>query len=205
MHPIPVLHGMTVAEIAKMIDGEGWLEDNLDVELHTVAMKGYERGMSYSLPVKPSPNLPNDLSIELYPSLCFFEGTKMSVGRGTTFPFQVVGYPDSAYGDFTFTPVSIDGMAKNPKYKDEECYGVDYRKQPIKGLDLQPVIDFYNASPEKSDFFNSYFSTLAGTHELQKQIEDGMSYAEIKESWKEGLAAFESIRGKYLLYTKTGE
>ena len=192
--------GIAEPEIAQMANEEGWLEGGLKADLITITMEGYDHGTPYSLPVKPSPNLPNDIAVQLYPSLCFFEGTKMSVGRGTYFPFQVVGFPDSTMGDFSFTPVSIDGMSKNPKHQDKTCYGKDYRVDPISGLDLSPVVEFYEKAQNKDDYFNSYFNTLAGTYELKKQIEAGMNYAEIKATWQPGLAAFRSLRANYLLY-----
>ncbi len=201
MHPIPVLHGLTVGELARMINGEGWLEDGKKCDLQVIPMKNYKHSDPYSLSVKPSPNLPNDQAVMLYPSLCFFEGTQMSIGRGTNFPFQVVGYPDSTFGDFTFTPVSIDGMAKHPKLQDQLCYGIDLREQaPLQKLDLSYVIDFYKKWHKEDDFFLKYFNTLAGTDQLRKQIEEGLSLKEIEASWQEGLDNYKEIRKKYLLY-----
>ena len=201
MHPIPVVHGLTVGELAKMVNEEGWLEDGLECELSVIAMKNYNHSLNYSLPVKPSPNLPNDHSIGLYPSTCFFEGTKMSIGRGTQFPFQVIGYPDEGFGDFTFTPVSIDGMAKHPKLEGEKCYGVDLRAVDLPSeLDLSYVIDFYAKWDDEESFFTKYFDTLAGTDQLRKQITDGLSMDEIRKSWQAGLNEYRQLRQKYLLY-----
>jgi len=201
MHPIPVVHGLTVGELAKMINGEGWLEGGLKCDLEVVSMENYAHSDRYPLPVKPSPNLPNDQAINLYPSLCFFEGTKMSVGRGTSFPFQVVGYPDQKFGEFSFTPKSIDGMAKHPKLEGQECYGVDLRHvKRLNRLDLSYVIDFYKKWNGGESFFTKYFNTLAGTDELRKQIESGMSEEAIRQTWQSDLDAYKKLKLKYLLY-----
>jgi uncharacterized protein YbbC (DUF1343 family) len=201
MHPIPVVHGLTVGELAAMINGEGWSEGGIKCELLVIPMQNYQHSDAYSLPIKPSPNLPNDQSIMLYPSLCFFEGTQMSIGRGTYFPFQVIGYPDSTFGEFTFTPVSIDGMSKYPKHQDNVCFGVDLREQEAPNkLDLSYVIDFYNKWDKEEDFFTKYFDTLAGTDQLKKQIESGKSEEEIRATWQLGLEKYRALRKKYLLY-----
>lgn len=201
MHPIPVVHGLTVGELAKMVNAEGWLEGGNKCELLVIPMKNYKHSDLYSLPIKPSPNLPNDQSIMLYPSLCFFEGTQMSIGRGTYFPFQVIGYPDESFGEFTFTPVSIDGMSKSPKHENKICYGVDLRNAPpLNKLDLGFVIEFYKKWQKEEDFFTNYFNTLAGTDQLKKQIEDGKTEKEIRETWQQGLEKYKALRKKYLLY-----
>ncbi len=201
MHPIPVLHGLTVGELASMINEEGWLEGGLKCDLTVIEMQNYKHSDPYSLPVRPSPNLPNDQSIKLYPSLCFFEGTQMSIGRGTHFPFQVIGYPDKTFGAFTFTPVSIDGMAKQPKHENKICYGVDLRNVPAPEiLDLSFVISFYNLWEKEESFFTSYFNTLAGTNKLRRQIEQQMPEEAIRASWQPELANYKSLRKKYLMY-----
>ena len=140
MHPIPVVHGCTIGELAQMINGEKWLENGIQCDLTVIPVKNYTHQMAYSLPIKPSPNLPNDLSIRLYPSLCFFEATNMSIGRGTYFPFQVIGYPDSTLGAFEFTPQSITGMAKNPKQEGKVCYGEDLRNE---GMAHRFTLEFF--------------------------------------------------------------
>ena len=201
MHPIPVVHGLTLGELAQMINGEKWLENEVMCDLKVIGMKNYAHDSAYSLPVKPSPNLPNDLSIRWYPSLCFFEGTAISIGRGTYFPFQVAGYPDPKFGDFSFTPVSIEGMSKYPKHQDKECFGVDLRNQePPKRLDLSYLINYYQKFEAKEEFFIKYFDTLAGTDSLRKQIESGMTEEEIRQSWQEGLDNYRKNREQYLLY-----
>jgi uncharacterized protein YbbC (DUF1343 family) len=200
MHPIPVVHGLTVAELAQMINGEGWLKGGKQCKLQIIQMENYTHSTPYSLPVKPSPNLPNDQAIALYPSLCFFEGTPISVGRGTPFPFQVVGAPDPAYGKFTFTPVSTPDGAKNPMFENKVCYGVDLRKANVQGLTLQYLIDFYQKSPDKSKFFNNFFNKLAGNSTLQEQIKQGMSEAEIRKTWEPALSQYKEKRKTYLLY-----
>lgn len=200
MHPIPVVHGLTVGELALMINGEKWLKGGGVCEVEIIEVKNYTHDSSYILPVKPSPNLPNQQSILLYPSICFFEGTSGSLGRGTPFPFQVIGFPDPIYGSFEFTPVSMPG-ATSPPNENEKCYGVDLREVTVPAeIDLQYVIDFYNKSPKKDKFFIDYFNTLAGTDQLQKQIVNGMSEKEIKETWAEPLKTYEIMREKYLLY-----
>lgn len=201
MHPIPVVHGLTVGELARMINGEGWLVGGRQCELEVIPVTGWQRDEFYSCPVKPSPNLPNDQAIRLYPSLCFFEGTVISVGRGTQTPFQVIGNPLLVDMPYHFTPVSIEGMMKNPPFENQVCYGVDLRTVPVeRRLNLQYVIDMYEAYPDKKNFFTRYFNTLAGNAILRKQIEDGLSEAEIRESWKPGLEEYLRMREKYLLY-----
>ncbi|WMJ74446.1 DUF1343 domain-containing protein [Cytophagaceae bacterium ABcell3] len=201
IHPIPVVHGLTVGELAMMINGEGWLANGVRPETKIITVKNYTHSTPYSLPIKPSPNLPNDLSIKLYPSLCFFEGTPISVGRGTDAPFQIAGAPNSAFGNFTFTPVSMEGAAKNPMFENKKCYGRDFRTEKVKeGLNLEYLIYFYNKSDNKEKFFNSFFEKLAGTSKLRKQITEGWSEEKIKESWKEELEDYKTIRKKYLLY-----
>ncbi|MFA0960968.1 exo-beta-N-acetylmuramidase NamZ domain-containing protein [Roseivirga sp. BDSF3-8] len=202
MHPIPVLHGLTVGELARMINGEGWLAGGLTCELEVVPVVNYSHDMSYTLPVKPSPNLPNDLSIQLYPSLCFFEGTPISVARGTVFPFQAIGYPEPSYGVFTFTPKSIPGMAKSPKLEGKTCYGIDFRnsdEQP-EGLDLTYLIDYHNKWEGSKPFFTDFFNLLAGTDVLAEQIKQGFNGEDIRMSWQEELQAYKEMRKKYLLY-----
>ena len=201
MHNIPIVHGLTVGELAQMIKGEKWLKGGLTVDLEVIPVANWNHGQAYNLPIKPSPNLPNDLSIKLYPSTCLFEGTVASLGRGTYFPFQVYGYPDPKFGDFTFTPVSIDGMSKTPPHQDKLCYGRDLRGESMNHqFTLSYLLEAYQKSGMKEKFFNNYFNTLVGTDELKKQILAGKSEAEIRESWKAGMDAYKVKRKKYLIY-----
>lgn len=201
MHPIPVLHGMTVGEYAKMINGQNWLEYRLQCGLVVLPIKNYQRDMPYHVPIKPSPNLPNDQSINLYASLCFFEGTNVSVGRGTTTPFQIYGSPFLKYENgFTFTPKPIEG-ATNPPHNGALCYGVNLTNhKKLTSLDLQFLIDAYNRTADKKTFFNSFFTKLAGSTKLQQQIESGMTAAQISDTWKKDIETFKTMRAPYLLY-----
>tara|TARA_R110002049_G_scaffold131554_7_gene290341 strand:- start:2309 stop:3631 length:1323 start_codon:yes stop_codon:yes gene_type:complete len=202
MHPIPVAHGMTIGEYAQMINGEKWLKNGAQCELKVIPIKNYTHKTAYSLPIKPSPNLPNDKAINLYPSLCFFEGTNVSVGRGTKFQFQIFGSPflNNELYDFQFTPQPNDG-AKYPKHQGKLCYGKNLvLTENLNTLNLNWLIEAYKNTKNKDEFFNAFFTKLAGTKKLQKQIESGLSEAEIKELWKEGLEAFKTVREKYLIY-----
>ncbi len=201
IHPIPIVYGMTVGELALMIKGEGWIKQSETLDLQVIHLKNWTRDSSYILPVSPSPNLPNSQAISLYPSLCLFEGTHVSMGRGTDFPFQAVGYPDPAFGAFEFTPRSIPGVSKYPPHKNKICYGYDLRSVPQPNrIDLSYLIQFYNQSNQKDDFFNAFFTNLAGTKTLREQIEDGWTEEEIRASWESDLVAFESKRKSYLIY-----
>ncbi|MCL1942380.1 MAG: DUF1343 domain-containing protein [Candidatus Azobacteroides sp.] len=203
MHPIPVLHGLTVGELARMINGEKWLSSRSECPLKVIPAEYWKHGQSYSLPVKPSPNLPNDRAVALYPSLCFFEATRISVGRGTYFPFQVIGAPDKEYGSFSFTPESLPGFDKNPMHKNTVCYGMDLRNVNSKGgLTLYYLIDFYKKSKQGAAFFSSpsFMDKLAGTASLRKQIIAGKSEQEIRAGWKKALDEYKTLRKKYLLY-----
>ncbi|TXD81745.1 DUF1343 domain-containing protein [Subsaximicrobium wynnwilliamsii] len=202
MHPIPVVHGMTIAEYAQMINGEKWLKDGLQCELSIIPMKNYNHDKRYSLPIKPSPNLPNDQAINLYPSLCFFEGSNVSVGRGTTKQFQIFGSPylDKSKYEFSFFPSPKPG-ASNPKHDGKLCYGRDLSThERLEQLDLSFLITAYKNSIDKSLFFTDFFTKLAGTKTLEAQIKAGKTEQEIKASWEEGLAAFEKTRETYLIY-----
>jgi len=203
MHPIPVLHGMTVGELAKMIKGEGWINKAPDLKLTVIPVDHYTRKSAYSLPVKPSPNLPNDQAIALYPSLCFFEATPISIGRGTDFAFQVIGYSPITLGDFSFTPRAIKGAALNPKFKNQTVQGLDLRQANITGLNLTYLINTYTElSKNNISFFEraDFMDKLAGTNKLRLAIEAGQSEAQIKQSWQAGLVQFKAQRAPYLLY-----
>ena len=201
MHPIPIVHGLSIGELAQMINGEKWLKGGLKVNLSVVPVANWNHDTPYELPVKPSPNLPNALSISLYPSTCLFEGTVVSLGRGTFFPFQVYGYPDAKFGDFSFTPVAIDGMSKTPPHQDKLCYGRDLRTESLEQpFTLSYLLEAYQRSEMKEKFFNSYFNTLVGTDELKKQILAGKTATEIRETWQQGLTGYAKLRKKYLLY-----
>lgn len=202
MHPVPVLHGMTMGEYAQMVNGEKWLMNEVTTDLKVIPLKNYTRQTSYSVPVRPSPNLPNDKAINLYASLCFFEGTNVSVGRGTDKPFQLYGAPFLPEQTFTysFTPAPNEG-ASEPMYKGEVCFGEDLSSyQNLNELALRWLIKAYALTPDKSTFFNKYFVKLAGTETLQKQIEEGVSEAAIQASWQEGLEKFKALRKPYLIY-----
>ncbi|MGV7106372.1 exo-beta-N-acetylmuramidase NamZ family protein [Flavobacterium sp. U410] len=200
MHEIPVLHGMTIGEYAQMINGEKWLEKEIQCKLTVIPCENYHRKMEYSLPVKPSPNLPNDQSINLYASLCFFEGTNVSVGRGTNKQFQIYGSPYLPKGNFSFIPKPNEG-AKDPLYNGKECFGQDLSKiEKVNRLELKWLIKAYNETSDKSKFFNSFFTKLAGTKKLQQQIENGISEKGIRDSWKNDLEKFKTMRKKYLIY-----
>lgn len=201
--PIPVVHGCTIGELALMINGEGWLENGIKCDIEIVKVKNYKHSDHYSLPVRPSPNLPNDLSIRLYPSLCFFEATHVSIGRGTDFPFQVIGYPDEKMGNFTFTPVDIAGVVSNPIQKGKLCYGVDLRlTSEAPKFTLKYLIDWNNKFNQENDFLSSerWLNLLSGSDELIKSIREGKTEEEILESWQPELEAYKMIRKKYLLY-----
>ncbi len=205
MHPIPIVHGMTVGEYAQMINGEGWLAGGKKCDLSIVKCVNYDHNTFYDLPVKPSPNLPNIRSIYLYPSLCLFEGTVVSVGRGTDTPFQIYGHPDHKNGNFDFTPRPTSG-ASNPKHNSKICHGFSMLDTDLevlkneKQLNLSYLIDFYKNHPNKKGFFNAFFKKLAGTTRLQAQIESGKTADEIRATWASGLERFKVTRAKYLLY-----
>lgn len=199
MHPVPIVHGMTIGEYAKMIVGEQWLNTEKPSELIVIPLQHYTHQMSYSLPVKPSPNLPNDQSVNLYPSLCLLEPTPISIGRGTLFPFQVYGIPDWNT-PFSFVPQSVAG-ATHPKFKNQKCYGKDLREAEfLSKIRLEWLIDAYQRYPEKESFFSSGFDRIAGTKQLQEQIKNGMSALEIRASWQPKLEAYKTIRKNYLMY-----
>jgi len=201
MHPIPIVHGLTVGELAQMINGEGWLDGNKKCDLTIIKLKNWKHTDAYSLPIRPSPNLPNDQAIKLYPSLCLFEQTVISVGRGTTMQFQVLGNPELKDFNFQFTPVSMPGISDNPPHKNKLCYGIDLQSVNVeKKLDLSYLIRFYNLYPDKEKFFLGYFDNLAGTKELRQQIIKGVPESEIRASWEPGLAQYKEMRKKYLLY-----
>ncbi len=207
MHPIPVLHGMTIGEYAKMINGEKWLTNPstgsgqaLQCKLKVIPCTNYKRNMVYSLPVKPSPNLPNDQAINLYASLCFFEGTNVSVGRGTEKQFQIYGSPFLTNFNFSFTPISNFG-AKDPMHKDVLCTGEDLTQiKKVTRLELKWLMKAYSDTSDKSIFFNDFFTKLAGTKKLQEQIVNGVSEKEIRKSWEAGLNSFKEMRKQYLIY-----
>ncbi len=200
MHPIPILHGMTIGEYAQMINGEKWLKNAAQCQLTVIPCINYNHSMDYSLPVKPSPNLPNDQSINLYASLCLFEGTNVSVGRGTEKQFQIFGSPFLPKNDFSFTPKPNFG-AKEPLYNSQICYGEDLTThKKVNRLELQWLIRSYKMTTDKTKFFNAFFTKLAGTKQLQQQIENGESENKIRKSWKKGLKDFKTKRAKYLIY-----
>ena len=202
MHPIPTVHGMTIGEYAQMINGEGWLENHVKCWLTVISMSNYDHSLRYSLPIKPSPNLPNDIAINLYPSLCFFEGTNVSAGRGTNYQFQIFGSPflNKETYKYEFTPQSNPG-AKYPKHQGKICFGKNLTKESyLSSINLKWLIKAYNNTIDKSVFFNNFFVKLAGTNKLQTQIEQGLTEKEIKDSWKDGLKQFKTIREKYLIY-----
>lgn len=206
MHPVPLVHGMTIAEYAKMINEEGWLKNGIKCKLSIIPCENYTHKTFYKLPVRPSPNLPNMTSIYLYPILGLFEGTIISIGRGTEFPFQVIGHPNLIKTDFSFVPKSIVGASKNPPYKGKKCYGYDLRKDGEnyftnnKKLNIQLILDTYKNLKDRSKFFISFFNKLAGNSALRKQIEAGVIESDIRKSWEPDLIKFNKIRAKYLLY-----
>lgn len=204
--PIPVVHGLTMGEIANMANGEGWLENGKKVKLTVIKCKNYTHQSRYVLPVAPSPNLPNMHSIYLYPSTCYFEATPVSLGRGTDKPFQVYGHPNMKGYDFSFTPRSIPG-AKNPPQLDRECYGRDLTQIPddeiiAKGINLEYVIDAYRNLNLDDHFFRSFFELLIGNGKVRKMIKEGKSADEIKATWSEDVARFKEQRRPYLLYAE---
>ena len=202
MHPVPVTHGMTIGEYAKMINGEGWMKAGVKCSLRIIPVDNYHHKKNYNLPIKPSPNLPNGKAINLYPSLCFFEGTNVSSGRGTETQFQVFGSPflNPEKFSYHFTPKPNKG-AINPKHKSIKCYGRDLRSSEVlDSINLTWLIEAYKHSSEKEEFFNPFFTKLAGQTKLRVQIENGLDVAEIRKSWQKGLEKFKKIRANYLLY-----
>lgn len=206
MHPIPVVHGMTIGEYAQMINGEGWLPGDSKAELTVIPVANYNKSMPYGLPVKPSPNLPNDFSVSLYPSLCFFEGTNVNAGRGTDKQFQVFGSPflNPKKYTYTYTPKSNPG-AKYPKHEDKLCYGMALTPNVnntirIDAIQLEYLIDAYNNTADKAEFFNDFFVKLAGTETLKQQIESGITKEAIVKSWQQGLKEYDQMRKQYELY-----
>ena len=204
--PIPVVHGMTLGELALMINGEKWLPNERICELTVIPCQNFTSDMKYELPISPSPNLPNIHSIYLYPATCLFEGTVVSLGRGTPFPFEVYGHPKYTGSDFTFTPRSVSG-AKNPPLLDQKCYGVDLRNVPNEqvwenGFDLSYVIDAYSNLDMGEKFFSSFFEKLVGVDYIRTMIMDGKSNEEIRAMWQDDVANFKVQREPYLLYTE---
>lgn len=214
MFPIPISHGLTVAEFARMANGEGWLTDKVKCKLRIVKVANYNHDMPYTLPVNPSPNLNTQQAVLLYPSTCLFEGTYLNHGRGTYFPFTVLGSPElKGIYDFSFTPVSIKGMAETPLHMNQVCYGIDLRNYDVnllrkkKQVNLQWIIELYNAYPHKEKFFDSKLSKemgtierLVGVESFRQQLMSGIPEKEIRESWEPGLSEYKKMRTTYLLY-----
>ncbi len=207
MHPVPVVHGMTVGEYARMVNGEGWLAGGVQADLSVIQCANYTHETPYELPIKPSPNLPNMRSIYLYPSICFFEPTKVSVGRGTDKQFQLLGMPGASFGDYTFLPIPKPG-AQKPKHEGRECTGLDLTSLPVDsvrqwaGLNLTYLVDVYQSIEEKSSFFtsDSFFDKLAGGPGLRQKLTSGASAEEIKASWQADLEEYRAMRAGYLFY-----
>lgn len=212
--PLPITHGMTMGELANMYNGEGWLADKIQCKITIIPVVNYTHDMEYVLPIPPSPNLNTQQAVLLYPSLCLFEGTIISQGRGTRFPFTVLGNPDlKGKYDFSFTPVSIKGMSETPLFQNQVCYGMDLRKYDTSEMrksgkiNLAWLLEMYKAYPHKEKFFDrkqsrqmGSFDHLAGVYQLKQQIIAGKSETEIRKSWEEGLSAFKKMREKYLIY-----
>ncbi|MBS1546731.1 MAG: DUF1343 domain-containing protein [Bacteroidetes bacterium] len=205
MDPVPLVHGMTIGEYARMINGQGWLKGSVKCNLTVIPCSGYDHSTYYELPVKPSPNLPNMAAVYLYPALGLFEGTNVSVGRGTDKPFQCIGFPGCTLGDYSFTPRSMPGAAK-PPHEGQRCTGLDlssygdFYTRLDPGLTLEWLIGMYNAAPDKAKFFNNFFDKLAGTNTLRKAVEAGIPESEIRKSWRKDLDVFKTMRKGYLLY-----
>ncbi|HPF98072.1 MAG TPA: DUF1343 domain-containing protein [Mangrovimonas sp.] len=200
MHPVALVHGMTIGEYAQMINGEKWLANGAQCDITIISVENYTHETPYSLPIKPSPNLPNDKAINLYPSLGLFEGTTINAGRGTDFQFQRYGAPFFPKTEFSYTPLPNEG-AKHPKHEGKLCYGVDLTQEPeLHSFTLKYIIDAYQKTPKSDTFFGPTFTIHAGNETLQKQIAQGLSEAEIRKSWKEGLENYKTLRKKYLLY-----
>jgi uncharacterized protein YbbC (DUF1343 family) len=207
LNPIPIVHGLTIGEYAQMINGEGWLKNHVRCKLKIIKVANYTHSMTYNLPVNPSPNLNTGKSILLYPSVCLFEGTSLSLGRGTMYPFLQIGHPklEGKY-TYSFKPASIPGMSEDPPQKNKICYGIDLKDYDTENIrrsgqiNLSWLVELYKAFPDKAHFFNSYFTKLAGTAELRKQIEAGKSEQEIRASWEPALGSYKIMRKKYLLY-----
>lgn len=207
MFPIPITHGMTIGEMAQMINGEGWLANAITCKLRIIKNSNYTHHTPYILPVAPTPNLNTQQAVMLYPSLCLFEGTAISQARGTKFPFTMIGAPllKDKFA-FQFTPVAIPGMSEDPPHKDQICYGLDLRNYDTSNfarsgqINISWLIDFYKAYPDKENFFKPFFDRLAGTRELKNQITAGLSEQEIRKTWEPGLTAYKQMRKKYLLY-----
>ncbi|NCU32295.1 MAG: DUF1343 domain-containing protein [Candidatus Moranbacteria bacterium] len=201
-HKVAMVHGLTIGELAQMINGEGWLDNGKQCELTVVPLKNYTHKSRYELPVIPSPSLPNHLSVRLFPSLCLFEGTDCSIGRGTDFPFQVIGYPDPSFGDFTFTPGSKSGMSVHVEQQGNLCYGADLRSLDPDSIrfSLKYILEYYSKAPDKFFARPDFFDLLAGTDKLREQISEGWTEEQIRDSWKEELAEYKNMRKKYLLY-----
>jgi len=202
LHPVPIVYNMTIGEYARMINGEKWLKNGIQTDLTVIPVKNYRRNDTYILPVKPSPNLPNHQAVRLYPSLCLFEGTDVSVGRGTDFPFQVYGSPYLPDTGFQFMPQPNAG-SKRPKHQGKVCYGKDLRNiTPPTNLHLDWMIETYHQYPsdKKSRYFNKFFNRLAGDEQLQQDIIQGLPVEQIKSKWQKDLNKFKQIRKKYLIY-----
>lgn len=206
MHPVPLVHGMTMGEFAQMINGEGWLDESKACNLTVIPCLNYTHDSTYVLPIPPSPNLPNQTSVYLYPSLGFFEGSVISVGRGTDFPFQVFGHPNFSGMEFSFTPVSKPGASQNPPYKGETCYGIDLRDYnpdfflKERKINLEWLKFAYETYPKKEIFFNNFFNLLAGNSILKEQIKDGVAVDSIRKNWQPEIESFMETRKEYLLY-----
>jgi uncharacterized protein YbbC (DUF1343 family) len=201
MHSIPIAHGLTVGELAHMINGEGWLAGGKKCELEVITVKNWRHGDPFSLPIMPSPNLTNNHAIQLYPYTCLFEGTALSIGRGTKNPFEQMGHPDLKNQPHQFTPVTIEKMSKNPPHENKVCYGLDLREaEPERKISLKYLIQLYNEFPDKEKFFTPYIDKLAGTTALKEQIKKGMTEEQIRETWQADLNAYKEKRKKYLLY-----
>lgn len=206
LHPVPIAHGMTLGEYAQLVKGEKWINKADQLQLQVIRLQQYQHNLLVKLATKPSPNLPTWQSVYLYPSLCLFEGTEVSVGRGTLVPFQVYGSPGFGVGSFAFTPESIPGMSSHPKYEGEICYGqnltgyAENYAENAREINLTWLISAYNMSSDKDKFFNNYFDKLAGSDQLRKDIIAGKSEKQIRESWESDLNNFKLIRDKYLLY-----
>ncbi len=207
LHPVPVVYGMTIGEYAKMINGEKWLEAGIQCKLSVISCQNYSHSSFYQLPVRPSPNLPDMTAIYWYPSLCFCEGTTVSVGRGTERPFKIIGEPTNTDGTYTFVPKSMPGASLHPKHQGKTCRGYDLSdslntQNPPNRLDISWLLKMYEQSSAPEDFFkkNGYFEKLAGTTQMRKQIKSGASEEAIRNSWENGLSRFKKIREKYLIY-----